>query len=204
MDARRTQALTPAMSTIRVVEKMGKETEKQYVLHQFSSNSTGETAFGGARTAPKAKTMNIALWILQVLWGVLFCFTGFGKVMCYRPDVWDHTLQQPVPWFSPVPQGLFVFIGVCEFLGSVGMILPAMTGVKPKLTPFAAIALLVVMILAAAFHIARGEFRFFLPLNLVLGGVAAFIAYGRLFVRPLAPASISALRMLTGLAVLGG
>ena len=147
--------------------------------------------------------MNIALWTMQVLWGVFFSFTGFGKIMCYRPDVWNHTLHQPVAWFSAVPQGLFVFIGVCEFLGGVGLILPAMTGIKPKLTPFAAIGLTLVMILAAAFHIVRGEFSFFLPMNLVLGAVAAFIAYGRLMARPIAATPISTLRMVTGLAVLG-
>ncbi len=162
-----------------------------------------KTAFVAARTIPKTKTMHFALWILQVLWGVFFCFTGFGKIMCYRPDVWNHTLHQPVAWFSAVPQGLFVFIGVCEFLGGVGLILPAMTGVKPKLTPFAAIGLTLVMILAAIFHIVRGEYSFFVPMNLVLGGVAAFIAYGRLMARPIEPSSISTLRMLAGLAVLG-
>ena len=36
------------------------------------------------------------------------------------------------------------------------------------------------MILAAVFHIVRGEYNF-VPINLVLGGGAAFIAYGRLF-----------------------
>lgn len=147
--------------------------------------------------------MNIGLWTVQVLWGVFFCITGFGKIMCYRPDVWNLTLHQPVAWFSAVPQGLFVFIGVCEFLGGVGLLLPAMTGVKPELTPFAAIGLTLVMILAAAFHVVRGEFSLFLPINLVFGGGAAFIAYGRLMGRPIAAASISGIRMITGLAVLG-
>ncbi len=147
--------------------------------------------------------MNIALWILQVLWGVFFCFTGFGKIMCYRPDVWNHTLHQPVPWFSAVPQELFVFIGLSEFLGGVGLILPAMTGIRPKLTPYAALGLTLVMILAALFHIVRGEYSFFLPLNVVLGGVAAFIAYGRMYVRPVTPASINTFRALKGLAVFG-
>ena len=45
-----------------------------------------------------------------------------------------------------------------------------MTAVKPKLTPFAAIGLTLVMILAAVFHIVRGEYNF-VPINLVLGGV---------------------------------
>ena len=35
--------------------------------------------------------------------------------------------------------------------------MPAMTGVKPKLTPFAAFGLALVMILAAVFHIVRGS-----------------------------------------------
>jgi len=168
-----------------------------------SVTTTQKTAFAAPRTTIKNQTTNIALWILQVLWGVFFCFTGFGKIMCYRPDVWNHTLHQPVPWFSAVPQSLFVFIGVCEFLGGAGLILPAMTGVKPKLTPLAAIGLALVMILAAIFHIARGEYSFFLPLNLVLGGVAAIIAYGRLTAVPIAVRPVSALRMLAGLVVLG-
>jgi hypothetical protein len=149
------------------------------------------------------KAFNVLLWTLQILWGVFFSFTGFGKVLAYDPAVWNHTLHQPVPWFSAVPQGLFVFIGACEFLGGVGLILPAMTGVKPKLTPFAAIGLTLVMILAAMFHMVRGEYNFSVPLNLLLGGVAAFIAYGRLLAMPVAARPISTFRMVTGLAVLG-
>ena len=144
--------------------------------------------------------MKTALWTVQVLWGVFFSITGFGKVLCYKPALWNQALHE-APWFSAVPQDLFIFIGVCEFLGGVGLILPAITGVKPKLTPVAAIGLTLVMILAAVFHIVRGEYNF-LPINVVLGGVAAFIAYGRLFVGPIAPASISTFRVLKGLAVL--
>ena len=143
--------------------------------------------------------MNKALWTSQVLWGVFFSVTGFGKILCYKPEIWQRTLPQ-VAWFSAVPQYLFVMIGVCEFLGGVGLILPAMTGVKPKLTPFAAFGLTLVMILAAIFHLRRAEYNF-LPINLGLGGVAAFIAYGRLWVRPIAPVSINTWRVLKGLAV---
>lgn len=146
--------------------------------------------------------MNIALWSLQVLSGIFWSVTGFGKILCIDLAVWNQTLPR-VPWFSGVPRALFVFIGVCEFLGGVGLILPAMTGVKPKLTPLAAIGLALVMILAAGFHILRGEYSSFLPFNLVLAGVCAFIAYGRLFVRPTEPAPISAWRVVSGAMVLG-
>jgi uncharacterized membrane protein YphA (DoxX/SURF4 family) len=146
-------------------------------------------------------TMNIAIWTLQVLWGVFFSLTGFGKVLMFNSALWNQARLE-VAWFSAVPQDLFVFIGVCEFLGGIGLILPAMTGVKPKLTPFAAIGLTLVMILAAGFHIARGEYNF-LPTNLVLGGIPAFIAHARLFAKPITPASISTFRVVKGLAVLG-
>ena len=97
---------------------------------------------------------------------------------------------------------LFIFTGVCEFLGGVGLLLPAMTGLKPKLTPFGAFGLTLVMLLAALFHIVRGEYNF-VPINLVLGGIAAFIVYGRLFVKPIAPASISTPPRSLRVAVLG-
>ena len=145
--------------------------------------------------------MNVVLWTMQMLWGVFFSFTGFGKIMSLSPDVWNQTLHQPVAWFHVVPQGLFVFIGVCEFLGGVGLILPATTRVKPKLTPLAALGLTLVMVIAAIFHIVRGEFSFFVPMNLVLGGFAAFIAYGRWMVGPIVAEPINTPRMVTGLMI---
>jgi uncharacterized membrane protein YphA (DoxX/SURF4 family) len=145
--------------------------------------------------------MKTTLWTVQVLWGVVFSITGFGKILWYKPALWNQALQQ-VPWLSAVPQDLAIFIGVCEFLGGVGLILPAITGVKPKLTPIAATGLALVMIFAAVFHILRGEYNFLL-INVVLGGVAAFIAYERLLVRPIASASISSFRVLKGMAILG-
>jgi uncharacterized membrane protein YphA (DoxX/SURF4 family) len=149
-----------------------------------------------------SKALNVLLWTLQILWGVFFSFTGFGKILAYDLAVWNHMLHN-VAWFSAVPQWLFVFIGVAEFLGGVGLILPAITRVKPKLVPFAAIGLTLVMILAVIFHIMRGEYSFFVPMNLVVGGVAAFIAYGRLLPMPLAPRPLSTMRAVTGLAILG-
>ena len=152
-----------------------------------------------ARTSFFTKAANALLWILQILWGVFFSFTGFGKVLAYDPAVWHRMLHQ-VAWFSAVPQGLFVFIGLCEGLGGVALIVPAVTRVAPKITPLAAAGLALIMILAAGFHIARGESAFFLPLNLALGGIAALIAWGRLAL-PIAAAPTGPVRRLTGLAI---
>jgi len=147
------------------------------------------------------RAFNALLWTAQVLWGVLFGMSGFGKVLAYDPTIWRHMLHQ-VAWFSALPQGLFVFIGVCEGLGGVALIAPAVTRVAPKLTPIAAAGLAIIMILAAGFHIARGEYSFFVPLNALLAGGAALIAYGRLAI-PIEPARAGALRVLTGMAVFG-
>ena len=145
------------------------------------------------------KALNVLLWTAQIVWGLFFCFTGFGKVLACDPAVWHQFLHQ-VAWFSAVPQGLFVFIGACEGLGGVALIVPAITRVWPRLTPLGAVGLTLIMILAVGFHLARGEAAIFVLLNLIIGGVAALIAWGR-FAMPIAPAPIGAGRMVTGLMV---
>src|SRR5215472_18887450 len=142
--------------------------------------------------------LHITLWILQVLLGLFSSLNGLGKVFWLNSALWNQARQE-LPWASAVPQILLVMVGTCELLGGIGLILPAVTRVKPRLIAFAGFGLTLVMILAAAFHIARGEYAF-LIVNVVLGGVAAFIGYGRLLVKPIAPASISAGGVLKGLA----
>jgi putative oxidoreductase len=69
-------------------------------------------------------------------------------------------------------------IGACELAAAIGLILPSLTGIRPDLTPLAALGLLTIMVLAMAFHISRGEPQM-IPMNMVLGGIAAFVASGR-------------------------
>ncbi|MDR8411297.1 DoxX family protein [Nonomuraea sp. 3-1Str] len=147
-------------------------------------------------------TLNRTLWTLQVLSGLFFAGSGFGKVLLYDAALYAAA-PRAVAWYAAVPQPLIVFIGVVEVLGGVGLILPAMTGVRPKLTPLAAGGLTLTMILAAGFHIMRGEYGL-VPANLVLGGVAAFIMVGRWNLRPVAPAHITTARVLKSIMVLAG
>ncbi|SEM87024.1 DoxX family protein [Nonomuraea pusilla] len=145
-------------------------------------------------------TLNGALWSLQALFGYFFAGSGFGKVLLYDGALYAAA-PRAVAWYAAVPQPLIVFIGVCEVLGGVGLILPAMAKVRPMLTPLAAVGLTLTMILAAGFHITRNEYAL-VPANLLLGGVAAFIAVGRWKLRPVAPAPITTSRVLTSVAVL--
>ena len=78
------------------------------------------------------------------------------------------------------------FIGAAELAGALGLLLPSLTRIQPRLTVLAALGLIVVMVLASAFHLSRGEGAM-LPMNLALAAVAAFIAWGRSKAAPIAP-----------------
>ncbi len=122
--------------------------------------------------------MNIALWIVQALLTAMFLMTGFSKA--FQPL---DALSQMMPWTLDVPLALIRFIGVSELLGAIGLVLPALTGIKPRLTIAAAAGIMLVMISASIFHLTRGEYG---PIvfNLVLLALAAFVAYGRWQIAP--------------------
>ena len=117
--------------------------------------------------------MNVVLWIVQVLLAAAFGVSGVMKSTMPIPE-----LALQVPWSDDVPVAFVRFIGLVELTGAVGLILPALTRIKPGLTPLAALGILTIMLLAMLFHISRGEFGV-LPINLALGAMAAFIAWGR-------------------------
>jgi hypothetical protein len=117
--------------------------------------------------------MNLALWIVQILVGAMFAFAGLMKAT--RPIA---QLSARMPWVGAVSPGTVRFIGISELAGGIGLIAPWATGIAPMLTPLAASGLVLIMVLAALFHLRRHEAG--AVINAVLGGLAAFIAWGRL------------------------
>src|SRR3954470_17896220 len=114
--------------------------------------------------------MNILLWIVQVLVGLLFVFSGVMKfVMSYA----DMTKDAPVVF----PHWFFLFIGVCEILGGLGLILPWALKIKPGLTPLAAALLIVIMIGAVVISAMMGLAYAIVPF--VVGLMLILIVYGR-------------------------
>jgi hypothetical protein len=115
--------------------------------------------------------MNIALWIIQALLAALFLFAGGMKLVIPVEDI----IKQ-MPLLLP---GWFVrFTGVVEVLGGIGLILPWLLSIKPRLTPLAAAGLVIVMIGATVYTLAAGEIAS-APMPLVVGILAGFVAYGR-------------------------
>jgi hypothetical protein len=119
--------------------------------------------------------MSAALWIVQVLLAALFVFAGGMKLVLPLDQ-----LAGPVA----LPGWFVRFIGVAEVLGGLGLILPGLVRVAPGLTPLAAAGLVILMIGATGVGLIGG-----MPgaavLSVVVGVLAAFVAYGRWRVVPL-------------------
>ena len=128
-----------------------------------------------------SKGMHIGLWVAQGLMAAMFLMAGFMKLAQPIPE-----LAASLPWVEEFPELLVRFIGLSEVLGAIGLILPAALRIQPKLTPYAATGLAVVMVLALVFHLSRGEFEA-APMNVILFGILAFIAWGRSKKAPIAP-----------------
>ena len=118
-------------------------------------------------------SMNVALWIVQILLGLMFLLAGSMKAFSYEKA------KANLPWVKDSTKGLVTFIGVAELLGGLGLILPYAFGIAPILTPIAALGLGVVMILAAGFHVKRKEFQG-IGMNIILLALALFVAVGRM------------------------
>jgi hypothetical protein len=113
--------------------------------------------------------MTYALWIVQGLLAALFLFAGGMKLVLPLDAL---TAQMPLP-------GLFMrFIGVAEVFGAIGLILPGLLRIRPRLTSLAAAGLVIIMIGATVLTLAGGDVGLVL-IPLVVGLLSAFVAYGR-------------------------
>lgn len=118
--------------------------------------------------------MNIALWIIQILLALLFLFAGGTKLVLPI----EVLTSMGSPNQIPLPGLLIRFIGVCEVLGALGLILPGLLRIRPGLTPLAAGGLVIIMIGATALSIAGdGVVAGVVPL--IVGILCGFVAYGR-------------------------
>jgi hypothetical protein len=139
-------------------------------------------SFTSAASAhPSGRTLHVALWIVQVILAVMFGLAG-GMKAAMPLDA----LAQSLPWVADVPGALVRFIGFSEAAGALGLLVPSLARVRPWLTPLAGLGLSIVMILATAFHLQRGEVSNS-ALTASLAGLAAFVAWGRLRWAPIEP-----------------
>ena len=109
------------------------------------------------------------LWTIQILLAALFLFGGGVK------------LSMPTQKLAEMGHmnGLFLkFIGVCEILGALGLILPGIFKIHEELTPLAASGLVIIMIGATVTTMIQGPAAGAI-VPAIVGALCATVAWGR-------------------------
>lgn len=116
--------------------------------------------------------LNLLLWIVQAVLCALYLYTG-----------WSKLAMTPAALHHGVPR-LFPFLGLCEFLGAIGLILPSLLRIATRLTPIAAAGLAIIMI-GAIHALATGgpTSMLWLPISALVGDI--FVLYGRTRLAPI-------------------
>ena len=121
--------------------------------------------------------MKKTLWTIQILLALMFLFAGGAKFVMPVDK-----MTQGMP--TALANGSFLhFIGACEVLGGLGLVLPGLLRIRPSLTPLAASGLVIIMIGATVISAPQGVAMAVIPL--LTGILAAFVAYGRWRLAPL-------------------
>nr|WP_295900140.1 DoxX family protein [uncultured Bdellovibrio sp.] len=121
--------------------------------------------------------MNIFLWVLQVL---LALHTAVGAVWKF-----SHSAEQTMPSLKAIPSGVWMGMAVLELICSVLLILPVLNKTWGISTSVGAIIIAAEMLLFCGLHLASGDGNFGpMVYWLVVAAICAFIAYGRLVLRP--------------------
>ena len=121
--------------------------------------------------------MNIVLWILQVL--LALAFFAHGVLFLFPPPEIAALMNASLPrWFQ-------LFLGVAEIAAAVGITLPGITRIMPWLVTWAAVGIMIVMVSATVYHLARSEWSSAF-ITLVLLAMAAFVGHMRHRVLPIA------------------
>lgn len=128
----------------------------------------------------KSKGLNITLWIAQVLLAAIFLMAGLTK---FTTSI--EAQRSQMEWAKHVSEGAIYFAGIMEILGALGLLLPSILRIKPKLTAWAAVGLAVIMLLAVGLNISIGETNAVVLLVIVALGL--FVAWGRFKKVPIQP-----------------
>ena len=104
----------------------------------------------------------IALWVVQALLAAVFLFAGGFKLVSSADQ-----MKGPID----LPVGFIRFIGVCEVLGALGLVLPGLLRIRVG-------GLVIIMIGATVLNAIGLGILMAVP-TLVIGMLAAFVAFGR-------------------------
>lgn len=122
---------------------------------------------------PPGKALRIGLWVAQVVLAIIFIGSGLTKLLTPIAQ-----LATMMPWTGDHSEAFVRFIGCVDLAGGLGIMLPSLSRILPRLTVFAASGIVLLQILALCFHLLRGE-AVMTPLNIILLILAFFVLWGR-------------------------
>lgn len=117
--------------------------------------------------------LNVLLWAAQLFVGISFAVIAWMKLFTPIP-----ALAAMWPWTGQFPEVVVRGLGVIDLAGGLGILLPALTRIRPSLTVTAAACCALLQICAMAFHISRGEAEA-VPVNIVFLVLSLFVFWGR-------------------------
>ena len=124
-------------------------------------------------TGTSNKGLNIGLWAAQIV--LALAYGMFGSMKATQPldqlSVMMKWIPTMAPWFVRT-------LGTLEVLGAIGLILPSLTRIMPRLTVLAALCFIILQVCAIGLHLSRGEPEA-LVLNAPLILLAIFVFWGR-------------------------
>ena len=121
--------------------------------------------------------MNILLWVLQVIAALIYGASGVMKVFMF------DKVSKDVQSFGALPREAWTALGILELVCTVGLIIPAAFHWQPALTVVAATILAIESLVFVGVHAKYREITT-IVMSGVLGLLVAFIAYGRMVLKP--------------------
>ncbi len=129
--------------------------------------------------AGPSRAVHVWLWIVQGLLGFTFVGTALWKFLTPIPE-----LAAMIPWAGQVSPGFLYMTAAFDLAGGVGIVVPALTRIKPGLVVLAALGCAALQACAIAFHAFRGEAAN-TPFNFFLVALSLFVFWGRRFQAPI-------------------
>lgn len=122
--------------------------------------------------------MNRLLWVLQLLAALIYGASGIMKVFMF------DKISADVQSFGALPRNVWMALGILELACTVGLIVPGVFHWKPGLTVVAATVLALESLVFIGVHVKYHEIPS-IVMSVALGLLMAFLAYGRMALKPL-------------------
>ena len=123
--------------------------------------------------------MNVLLWVIQGILAIKLVSVSFTHA--FQRSL--PTMQEAIQKLGKASRWVLTLVAIVTFLGALGLILPGILGVTPRITPVTAGILSIILLASLFFHVrSREKPKIFV--GLVLFALAAFVAWGRWAIVP--------------------